>query len=287
MDRDNEADSGPDLFRGRTVVIATMHGKEAVIASALEQALGVRCQLPEGLNTDEFGTFTGETKRPGTALEAARLKLRKALALTGESVGVASEGSFGPHPYFPFVAADLELLVFADLRNNLEITAEHISTQTNFASLTTASLDEVLRFAEAARFPSHGLILKGEGFPTVKGLHDPGELRARAAAFLQKRPDITVETDMRALHNPTRMQVIAECTTKLIEKLESRCPACRCPGFDRVERIPGLPCGHCGLPTRGIRSELYRCVRCGFGQEKVHPGGEPCADPMYCDFCNP
>ena len=43
-----------DLFKGRTLVIATMHGKEKVIAQILEKALGVKIKIPENFNTDQY-----------------------------------------------------------------------------------------------------------------------------------------------------------------------------------------------------------------------------------------
>ena len=83
-----------DFFRGRTLLIATMHGKEEVIAPLLERELGVRCVTPRGYDTDRFGSFSGEVKRPDTALNTARAKALGALAQEGGTLAVASEGSF-------------------------------------------------------------------------------------------------------------------------------------------------------------------------------------------------
>ena len=48
-------------FAGRSLCIATMHGKEAAIAPVLQQRLGVRCVLPpDDFDSDRFGTFSGE-----------------------------------------------------------------------------------------------------------------------------------------------------------------------------------------------------------------------------------
>jgi len=287
LDRDSNPAGGAALFRGRTLVIATMHGKEAVLAPPLENALGVRCHLPEKLNTDVFGTFTGGIKRPGTALDAARLKVRQALALTGQTLGLASEGSFGPHPYLPFLATDLELLLLLDTENNLEITAEVLSTQTNFGSCVATTMDEVMRFAEQSLFPAHGLIVQAGPEPAVKGIRQPGQLRALAEQWLARYSELTLQTDMRAMHNPTRLAVIADCARQLLENVRRVCPACGRPGYALIERLPGLPCSHCRLPTRRIRADRYGCAGCGHQQEDALPNGEPYADPMYCDFCNP
>jgi len=54
------------LFSDRLAVLATMHQKERVIAPLLERELGIKVIVPPDFNTDIFGTFTREVKRPGT-----------------------------------------------------------------------------------------------------------------------------------------------------------------------------------------------------------------------------
>ncbi|NEQ20607.1 MAG: hypothetical protein F6K28_15485, partial [Microcoleus sp. SIO2G3] len=92
------------LFGDRMGVLATMHKKERVIVPLLEQELGIKVVVPENLDTDTFGTFTREIKRPGDQLQAAKLKAQKALELTGETLAFASEGTFAPHPAFPYIS---------------------------------------------------------------------------------------------------------------------------------------------------------------------------------------
>ena len=89
------------LFKDRIAVLGTMHQKERVIAPLLEKELGIKVTVPENFNTDKFGSFTREIDRPGSQIEAARLKVQQALLLTGENLGIASEGSFAPHPSLP------------------------------------------------------------------------------------------------------------------------------------------------------------------------------------------
>jgi hypothetical protein len=81
------------LFANRVGVLATMHQKERVMAPLLEKELGIKVIVPPNFNTDSFGTFTREIKRPGDQLETARLKAEKALLLTGETLAFASEGA--------------------------------------------------------------------------------------------------------------------------------------------------------------------------------------------------
>jgi hypothetical protein len=92
---------------------------------------------------------------------------------------------------------------------------------------------------------------------------------------------------MRALFNPLRMAVIGEATRKLLELLESTCPACATPGFTVTEVKRGLPCELCGLPTNSASRHLSRCAQCGHTAEHRFPVGKTAEDPMFCSFCNP
>ena len=90
----------PPPIRG---VLATMHGKERVIAPLVQRALGVHLEVPNGFDTDRFGTFSREVPRKHSAIETARAKIIAALEqIPCARVGLASEGSFGPHPQVPF-----------------------------------------------------------------------------------------------------------------------------------------------------------------------------------------
>ena len=51
------------MFEGRRLVIATKHGKEAVLAHILERELGVLCFTMPQFDSDIFGTFSGEVER--------------------------------------------------------------------------------------------------------------------------------------------------------------------------------------------------------------------------------
>lgn len=111
---------------GRTAVLATMHHKERVIAPLLGRFLGLKVQVPQGFDSDRFGTFSREIARTGSALEAARAKIAAGFALMPEAnVGLASEGSFGPHPELPFVSMGLELVLLVDRDSGLELAGWH------------------------------------------------------------------------------------------------------------------------------------------------------------------
>jgi len=120
------------MFERRRLIIATKHHKEQVIAPLLEEALGVNCFVDESFDTDTLGTFSGEIEREQDPISTARLKCLKAMELNNCDLGVASEGSFGVHPSIFFASADDEFLIFIDKKNDLEIIARELSTETNF-----------------------------------------------------------------------------------------------------------------------------------------------------------
>ncbi|PSM47409.1 hypothetical protein C7Y66_19925 [Chroococcidiopsis sp. CCALA 051] len=282
------------LFTGRVVVIATMHEKEKAIAPILEAELGVQCVVPNDFNTDIFGTFTRDIARPADQITTAKLKAKKALEITGETIAIASEGSFAPHPDLPFISSNQEIVVFIDTLNQLEIVGQEISTETNFNSQSIRTVEEADSFAREIGFPSHGLVVmlnpnSSDREEIFKGINTAEKLREIVTFALSKSltGKVHIETDMRALYNPTRMQNIAKATRNLIQKISQICPNCACPGFDAIAYRRGLPCGLCNLPTSAIRSVVYQCQRCSFQQENLFPQGVKVADPSQCMYCNP
>ncbi len=279
-----------ELFQNRRLVIATMHEKEKVIAPIVENALAVECFVPENFNSDQWGTFSGEIERNEDVLNTLRKKCLLAMKESNCDLAIASEGSFGAHPTAFFAHADDEVLMFMDTKNNLEIVAREITTETNFDGNYVSNEKELHAFALKVGFPSHGLILKSsqENFLKVqKGIIDEKTLVDGFHAIMKEYGKAYVETDMRALYNPTRLKVIEKVTSKLMEAIQSSCPECETPGFTVTEAISGLPCLWCGQPTSSTLSILYRCKKCNFTAEKKYPHQKTTEDPMYCDFCNP
>ncbi len=275
-------------------VLATMHQKERAIAPVFFQELGMTVTVLPDFNSDRFGTFTRDISRTGTQIEAARLKVQAVFEQTDTTVAIASEGAFFPHPVLPFVACDREIVLLADRDVGVEIIGQVLSTDTNYSHATVHSVEEALEFATSAAFPSHGLVVMPapEGCDAqaiYKGICTHPDLIDAVAATLQTSPSQTahLETDMRAMHNPTRMGVIADAARDLVTKIRQCCPSCGCPGFDVVERRPGLPCALCGLPTELIRVALYQCPKCRHTEEILYPDGETVADPGRCWNCNP
>jgi hypothetical protein len=282
------------LFAKRVAVLATMHKKEEVIAPILEQELGLKIIVPKNFNTDTFGTFTRDIERPGSQIEAARLKAEKVLELTGHKIAIASEGSFAPHPGVPFISANREIIIFIDKENNLEIIGEEFSTDTNYNHMVVETWEQAYKFAKKVGFPEHGLVVMSDkstknANEIIKGINTENKLQEALDFITSKSPTgkVHIETDMRAMFNPTRMRNIAKATVNLVEKINNSCPQCQTPGFEIVEKKQGLPCELCTMPTMLTLAVIYKCGKCGFSQEKKFPKGIEFADPSQCMYCNP
>jgi hypothetical protein len=278
------------LFKNRRLLIATQHEKEKVIAPLLEKNLGVRCFTNKNFDTDTLGTFSGETERKLDPIATARKKCLMAMEVSNCDLGIASEGSFGPHPSLYFASADDEFLIFIDKKNNLEIIVRELSMETNFNGRKIETEKDLFDFAESVKFPSHGLILrtsKNDAINIIKGITDITQLKEAFKTLLKKSNTIYSETDMRALYNPSRMKVIEAATQKLVLKINSLCHQCSTPGFGITDTKKGLSCGLCGSPTKSTLSHMYVCQHCQFTKEEMYPNKKTSEDPMYCDYCNP
>ncbi|MGB3495961.1 MAG: DUF6671 family protein [Elainellaceae cyanobacterium] len=290
--------SPSSLFRGRLGAIATMHRKEQVMAPVLQQGLNIETVIPTAFDTDAFGTFTRDIERAGSQREAARHKAEAALKLTETTLAFASEGTFGPHPSLPFLPCNRELVLLLDVEHGLELVGEAVSTQTNFRHQLVTRVEDALAFAKTIGFPEHGLVVRldpdtspdtGIEAPIHKGIVSKADLVTAVEWAIATAPNSTahLETDMRAMMNPTRMAVIAEATHDLVRRIHQTCPQCHTPGFDVVRQLPGLPCELCSIPTSLIRTAIYQCHPCGFQHELLFPNGISTADPAHCSYCNP
>lgn len=279
-----------DFFSGRRLAIVTKHGKEKVIEPALSILEGVEFFVPEGFDTDVYGTFSGEIERNSAPLESARKKCIDACAAYGCTLAISSEGSFGPHPYMPFVHADDEILLLLDLENNLEIKVRELTTTTNFNGQLLKNHEEVDAFSKEVLFPSHGLILRRDKDTTddlTKGVTDVQTLDRLVNTYLSKYGQVYIETDMRAMYNPTRMEVIGRAAKKLSDVILRTCPLCNTPGFDVTDVVSGLQCELCGNPTQSTLYHTYKCHKCSYTENKMYPNHKTAETPMYCDYCNP
>ncbi|MFM7327874.1 MAG: DUF6671 family protein [Bacteroidota bacterium] len=277
-------------FRGRKLLVASMHGKERAIAPMLEAQLGIICITEPDLDTDRYGTFTGEVERKGSPLQTVRIKCLEAMNHTGFDLGIATEATFGPHPQLGLIPSHHEIMLLMDTRLGLEIRVSMLTTETNFASRIISSEEELMAFARSVGFPAHGLILRtiyGSGKKIKKGITNAAELSAAYRLLSLTGGTLQAETDMRAHMNPTRMSMIRSLTGKLLYKMISECLSCATPGFGEEELIPGLPCRACGQPTRSPLSRKTSCSRCGNSVTESFPDGRTHEEPGACQYCNP
>ncbi len=278
------------MFNGRKLVIATKHNKEVVLQPVLEAGLGVCAFLPGDFDTDTLGTFSGEIDRADDPVSTVRKKCLLAMDQYQCDMGVASEGSFGPHPEIPFMAADDEWLIFIDSKNKVEVVVREISMETNFSAAEVNTEEQLKSFANKVLFPSHALILRTAPsvfHPMEKGINN---WQILLQVFKEMRVDfgsVYVESDMRAMYNPSRMKVIHRAAENLVSKLNSVCPACSFPGFSITKVVSGLPCNWCGYATASVLYSVYRCKRCLYTREEKFPNNKTTEDPMYCQRCNP
>ncbi|MHB8254701.1 MAG: DUF6671 family protein [Acidiferrobacter sp.] len=281
--------SEASIYRGQRVALLTQHGKERVLVPALEGALGCRVQRVAGYDTDLLGTFTREVPRPGTQLEVARKKARTGMGLAGLGLGLANEGSFGPDPHTGMLPWNVELIVWIDDALGIEVVGV-ASGKANFFHLFTSNWGSVETFARAAGFPEHGLVVRPQHEDDSRIRKDIITWDGLCEAFRWACGEANngcafLETDGRAHRNPMRMEMIGQAAQDLARKLRTLCPLCDAPGFQRAERVPGLPCENCGTPTRQARADIHRCLRCG--HEVMLERSEQAATAGCCESCNP
>ena len=281
-------------YSGRRGVLATMHGKEAAISPAFRKRLGLRVETPMGLDTDALGTFTGEIARVGTIRETAIAKARLGMAAVGIPIGIASEGSYGPHPLIPFIAGGIELMALVDDDRGIVVCEHLIDDAPAYDHVITAEIGHIDSFLDRIRFPGHALIVRphqtdGSEVMIHKGLRTV-EALANAIASAAGRSDdkrALVQTDMRAHMNPTRMATISRLANSLCDRLATLCPGCAMPGYGLVDVEYGLPCEWCGAPSLMALHYVFGCVACDFSEKRPRPDGRTSADPGQCPKCNP
>lgn len=285
-----------DRYTGQTIAIASLHGKQRILRRPLRVGLGLNLQLASSVNTDCFGSFSGELTRTADAATTCRHKAEAAMEALGLDLGIASEGSFGPHPAVPLLPVGQEWMTFVDRRDELVISEQLISRSTNYSSCTGADPETISGWLQQVGFPRHALMVRPhqpDTMPTapwlIKGVSSGEALRVAMAEAVQRSPlrQAWLETDMRAHCNPTRRIAIRQLAFRLVRRISTCCPACQAPGWGAVGTVPGLPCSCCGLATDLIKLELLGCAVCGLQESRPRRDGRRAADPMHCPYCNP
>ncbi|MBU3538627.1 DUF6671 family protein [Polynucleobacter sp. UK-Gri1-W3] len=278
------------IFSNRSVSLLTKHGKEKVIADVLNTQVGCLVQQTDAYDTDLLGTFTQETPRYGSQLDAVRKKAAIGMDLLKLDLGIANEGAFVNDPHSGMIPWNNELLLLVDQKHQLEITGfSSAPAQNNNTCLS--HWEELEKFADNALFPSHYLVIKptDEYHPqSKKGIKDLAELKVAFewAKGLSSKGVIYVENDLRAFANPTRMENIRKAAIDLANKMNSPCPQCQTPGFWIKDVKRGLPCNACGLATDQEIAKVWGCLKC---DHELTEGMKmfKLADPSKCHHCNP
>jgi hypothetical protein len=285
-----EASGKSSLFVGRPIVVATMHGKHHAMENALRQQLGISGVILPEIDTDKFGTFSGEIERKDDPLNTLRAKILNGLESCVETLGIGSEGSFGPHPKIPFIQAHQEIVMLIDTRHGIEIYESLISTDTISFEQEIKSIHDLIGFADQNMFPSHGIILRqikdGKVISMRKGIVTWDLLYTTALEYTDSSTKLLAQTDLRAHLNPSRMKVIEKATDALMTKINNLCPDCQWPGFSLTEIKPGLPCRECGHQTSLAMTKIFHCKNCSYTDERYYTEGLHAA-PQFCDRCNP
>ena len=243
------------------------------------------------LDTDQFGTFSGEQPRTLSQYEAAVAKARLGAAQSGISLAIASEGAIGSDHQIPLLNSDVELVVFIDLESRLVISEYFRSFDITAVSREIVPGDDLNELLLAADFPHHGLIVRTEiegKTASIKGITDKNVL-VEAIKKLSHDGDqrkVIVESDLRAHFSPSRRKNISKAAELLSARVASLCPECQTPGWGRISYERGVACAECGLKNSdAVRCEILGCLRCEF----TAPGKtiSTSLDPAHCMECNP
>lgn len=279
-------------YQNQIAAIATIHHKDEAIGPILKKYLGLNLICVDEFNTDLLGTFTGELPREMNMLETAKEKAKQAINFSNAFIGIGSEGSFGPHPYIPFLASGLEILALIDSSTNNEVIVSH-HFDTNYDNLITDPNENFIPFLNKIGFPEHSVIVKpeilSEKNQLIKGINIFDEL-VTAIKYLSAQSQtgrVCIQTDMRAHLNPTRMRNLGILAKKLALRLSRLCPHCNAPGFGISSVEKGLLCEECHSPTSLIKAEIYTCKLCGFSQRRHERNPNARANARWCDICNP
>ena len=276
------------IYKDKLVLLASKHEKEQAIEPVFREILACNLSV-EDIDTDQFGTFTGEIPRALSAYETCILKAKYAAIEKNYALSIASEGSFGPHPSNPFIPHAHEMMVFVDLENNWIIAEQLLTPNTNYKMMTMTQDTLLEPFLVSVLFPSHALTLQSGDRQVViaKGINDHHTLHASLSAGFKEHNELFIATDMRAMMNPTRMQTLAELAEKLAIRINNYCPGCGIPGYGFKSVSGHLPCTLCGDDTRMYQFEEWGCIQCDYQEQRSRKDQLLFADPKYCDYCNP
>jgi len=264
------------------LLLSSKHLKERILQPLFEPH-GVELIVSHGFDTDNYGTFCGSIPRIEGPKTTVKEKCLAGMSFANRRQGLASEGSFGPHPSSPFLSINEEWLVYIDLDQALEVYGHSISMDV-CQQQTNHQRKDLDQFLTSIQFGAQGLVMKDA---------DNGELIAKDITeyvqlmdLIQEHPHWILETDLRAHLNPTRQKNIEAAGKNLIERMRSLCPQCAKPDFSVAQYSGQLPCSWCKSPTNTYEFRTYRCAHCQH-QLREKRMDLLMEDPQYCQRCNP
>ena len=278
-----------NMYNNIKIVLATKHKKEEAIQKPFEDAFNATIVVPSDYDTDQFGTFTGDIPRLNSAYDTVIKKAKEAASQYKFDYAIANEGSFGPHTTIYFSPADIELISFIDNKNDIVVIESEITTETNYAHRDITIADSYTDFLEKIKFGSHGLIVRSPDTNTIiaKGITQLEELHSIVKSSFKNQSTIRLETDMRAMMNPTRMRIINKLAIKLVQRLQKKCSQCSTHGFGKTSVTGKLLCGSCGTKTELYKFKVQSCIKCDYQEFYPRADGFEYADQQYCPYCNP
>ncbi len=138
--------------------LVSKHQKELAVFPILHQN-GASKTLVIEAETDQLGTFSVEIPRNLSVMETLEEKCKLGFSNSKHSLFIATEGSFGPHPLFPWVPQHQESYILFDRSSNSKFYHHYTSQHTNFQIASIQSEQQLVEFCNRIKFPSHWIIL--------------------------------------------------------------------------------------------------------------------------------
>jgi hypothetical protein len=276
-------------YHGRRAVLSTKHDKLRLIGPSVLRHVGLVVDAVP-VDTDRLGTFTGDIARSGSAWETAVAKARIGMRAERCPVGIASEGSIGPHPSAPFINAAIELVVLVDDELGIVIGESETGFDIVAVGADITPGDNIELMLKQGQFPAHAMTVRpavGVPLPTYKGIRTLRELERAVGecASVSCNSRARIETDLRAHQCPTRRPIITRAAERLAVRLAACCPECNTPGWGIVRLELGLPCELCGRSLSVPRADVFGCSKCP--AVLIVNRRHAVADPAGCQWCNP
>jgi hypothetical protein len=273
----------------KSIALATKHGKLSQIGPWIEALDGWTIEVAE-IDTDQFGTFSGEVAREKSPRDTAIAKAKAAAELLGSDYGLASEGTIGAHPAYPWVNSDHEILALVRRTDDFVLVETFLSPDIQAHNEEVNENTDLDSVAAKLDLPTHAAIILAVGdVDNVlhKGVHDPNDFKQKITEALSSgKKSLRVENDFRAMHSPSRQANISKCAELLANRIATQCAACGEVGFGKVGYEYGLPCSDCDQVVESVaNSERHACVSCE--RTELRTLGKTTVDPSRCDFCNP